>query len=95
MAKQTAPRSPQLTADERIWALGYSRGYSEGHTEGLMEGAEAWQAWLREELATLVQDVRLGLKSDLATPLHVLAEVSTIVYAGKPVVVFDHEAPHG
>ena len=85
MKQETAPRSLRLTADQRIWNLGYSRGYGEGRLDGLMEGGEDFQSWLLEELATLAQDVRLGLRSDLATPLQVLAQVIELVKEGQPV----------
>ena len=42
MAKQTAPRSPQVDADERIYNLGYQCGYTEGLHDGLDESGESF-----------------------------------------------------
>ena len=85
MANKTAPHRTQLTADSRLYNLGYSRGYEEAHEDGLAEGAEAFQGWLLAELRDLAQDVRLNLRSDTTTPLEVLTVIMEIVQAGKPV----------
>jgi hypothetical protein len=76
--------STQLSADQRIWNLGYDQGYREGRIDGQLEGAEGFQAWLLEELVFLVQDVRLGLRHDTETPLEALAMVRQLVAEGKP-----------
>jgi hypothetical protein len=92
MAQQTAPRSPRLIADQRIYNLGYSRGYEEAYQDGVKDGEEVFQTWLRAELWYLVQDIRLGLRHDVSTPLDVLAVVIALAQDGKPVVVDDDEA---
>ena len=67
MAHETRPRSPRLTADQRIWDLGYSRGYDDALEDGRWQGEEAFQAWLLAELRDLADDVRLNLRSDATT----------------------------
>jgi hypothetical protein len=41
MAKPTAPRRPRLTADQRLYTLGYDQGYNAGYADGLRAGNDA------------------------------------------------------
>ena len=89
MDNDASPPGKRLSADQRIYHLGYDAGkragYNDGHTDGAQEGEEAFQAWLLEELALLVQDIHLHLRHDLATPLDVLAAVTALVEESTPV----------
>jgi hypothetical protein len=91
MAHETRPRSPRLTADQRIWDLGYSRGYDDALEDGRWQGEEAFQAWLLAELRDLADDVRLNLRSDATTPLEILTVIMALVEEGQPIGVHDDD----
>ena len=52
MAHETRPRSPRLTADQRIWDLGYSRGYDDALEDGRWQGEEAFRPGYLRNCAT-------------------------------------------
>ena len=92
MAKQTAKRSPQLTADSRVYNLGYSRGYEDGHEDGLEEGKEALKGWLLAEIRDVEADMRLDFRSDISTALDAIAAIIEMIKEGQPISVHDDAA---
>jgi hypothetical protein len=87
------PPEDRLKADQRLYDLAYAKGEDAGYDEGYSDGHEfgegQFQEWLKGELATLANDLRLHLRHDLATPLDVVAEILALVEAGIPVEAED------
>jgi hypothetical protein len=65
--------------DPLSWREGFARGYEEERIDGEHLGHQALRADLLHQLATLVCDVRLGLRHDLGTPQAVLHQVAGLV----------------
>jgi hypothetical protein len=61
------------------WQDGYGRGYEEGRLDGEHLAEKALRADLLFRLATMADDLRLGLRHDLETPLEVLHQVARLV----------------
>ena len=63
------------------WEEGYRRGYLEGYAAGTQCGRQGLLVDLLERLQVLADDVRLGLRPDLETPLEVVQAVLALVEA--------------
>jgi hypothetical protein len=57
--------------------------YLDGYAAGYQDGKTAYQDWLREDLATLADDLRLGLRHDIETPLDVLTVITVLLTTGE------------
>ena len=61
------------------WREGFARGYEEGRIDGEHLAKKALRTELLHQLQSMVCDVRLGLRHDLATPLAVLHAVAWLI----------------